>query len=38
MDDIRPIEEFIEKWEANNSQIQVLSVGRDGELRPVHIK
>ena len=38
MDDLRPIEEFIEKWEANNSQMQVLSVGRDGKLRPVVVK
>lgn len=37
-EDIRPIEEFIEKWEANNSQMQVLSVGRDGKLRPVVVK
>ena len=38
MEDIRPIEEFIEKWEANNSQMQVLSVGRDGVMRPVVMK
>ena len=29
MDDIRPIEEFIEKWEAQNGNMQVLSIGRD---------
>ena len=38
MDDFRPIGEFIEKWEANNSQMQVLSVGRDGKLQPVVLK
>ena len=29
MDDIRPIEEFIEKWEAQSGNMQVLSIGRD---------
>ena len=35
MDDIRPIEEFIEKWEAQ-SNIMVLGVGADGAIKPLN--
>lgn len=35
MDDIRPIEEFIEKWEAQ-SNIMVLGVGVDGAIKPLN--
>ncbi len=39
MDDIRPIEEFIEKWEAQSGNMQVLSVSRDtnGKLKVVNL-
>lgn len=35
MDDIRPIEEFIEKWEAQ-SNIMVMGVGADGAIKPLN--
>ena len=35
MDDIRPIEEFVEKWEAQ-SNIMVLGVGADGAIKPLN--
>lgn len=34
MDDTRPIEEFIEKWEAQ-SNIMVMGVGADGAIKPL---
>ena len=39
MDDFRPIEEFIEKWESRDANMQVLAFGRgaDGKLRPVKL-
>ena len=38
MDDFRPIEEFIEKWESRTATMQLMSVGRDGKLQPVVLK
>lgn len=38
MDDFRPIEEFIEKWESRSTTMQLMSVGRDGKLQPVVVK
>ena len=38
MDDFRPIEEFIEKWESRDATMQLMSVGRDGKLQPVVLK
>ena len=38
MDDFRPIEEFIEKWESRDATMQLMSVGRDGKLQPVVVK
>lgn len=35
VDDIRPIEEFIEKWEAQPS-IMVMGVGTDGAIKPLN--
>ncbi len=35
MDDIRPIEEFIEKWEAQPN-IMVMGVGADGAIKPLN--
>ena len=35
MDDIRPIEVFIEKWEAQ-SNIMVMGVGADGAIKPLN--
>ena len=35
MDDIRPIEEFVEKWEAQ-SNIMVMGVGADGAIKPLN--
>ncbi len=35
MDDIRPIEEFIGKWEAQ-SNIMVMGVGADGAIKPLN--
>ena len=37
MDDYRPIEEFIEKWESRDANMRVLSIGRgvESSLRPV---
>ena len=35
IDDIRPIEEFIEKWEAQ-SNIMVMGVGADGAIKPLN--
>ena len=35
MGDIRPIEEFIEKWEAQ-SNIMVMGVGADGAIKPLN--
>ena len=38
MDDFRPVEEFIEKWESRSTTMQLMSVGRDGKLQPVVVK
>ena len=38
MDDFRPIEEFIEKWESRDATMLLMSVGRDGKLQPVVVK
>ena len=38
MDDFRPVEEFIEKWESRDATMQLMSVGRDGKLQPVVVK
>ena len=38
MDDFRPVEEFIEKWESRSTTMQLMSVGRDGKLQPVVLK
>ena len=38
MDDFRPIEEFIEKWESRDATMQLMSVGRDGKLQSVVLK
>ena len=35
MDDIRPIEEFIEKWEAQTNMM-VMGVGADGAIKPLN--
>ena len=38
MDDFRPVEEFIEKWESRDATMLLMSVGRDGKLQPVVVK
>ena len=38
MDDFRPIDEFIEKWESRSPTMQLMSVGRNGKLQPVVVK
>ena len=38
MDDFRPIEEFVEKWESKSATMQLMSVGRNGKLQPVVLK
>ena len=38
MEDFRPIDEFIEKWESRSPTMQLMSVGRDGKLQPVVVK
>ena len=38
MEDFRPIEEFIEKWESRSPTMQLMSVGRNGKLQPVVVK